>query len=79
MKKSQKNIMNVLSSEILNLIRLNKEESQNYCVNLLEVYEDIEFVHLILEYCQGGNLKNHLQAYLQEDSFDNLIEEDIIE
>ena len=53
--------MNVLPCEILNLIKINIEESNNYCVKLFEVYEDKEFVHLVLEYCHGETLRNHLQ------------------
>lgn len=68
--------MNVLPSEILNLIRLNQEESNNYCVKLIEVYEDPEFVHLILEYCQGGSLKQHLDLLRHQDSFDELAHEE---
>ena len=73
MKKSQKNVMSILPSEIINLIRINQEESNNYCIRLFEVYEDSEFVHLILEYSHGGNLKHHLQEFIQDDdSFDEL-------
>ena len=68
--------MNVLPCEILNLIKINIEESNNYCVKLFEVYEDKEFVHLVLEYCHGETLRNHLQSITQDDSFDDLPEED---
>lgn len=65
--------MSILPSEIINLLLINKEESNNYSVKLFEVYEDSEFVHLVLEMCKGENLKYHLEAYNeQNDSFDDI-------
>lgn len=40
-----------------------KMQSSNYdhkCIKLYDVYEDDEFVHLVMEYCKHGSLQQLL-------------------
>jgi serine/threonine protein kinase len=56
----------VIPSEILNLIKINQAYSctskPSSIVKLLEVYEEEEYVHLVMEYCPGGALGELFQS-----------------
>jgi len=61
LKKTQINVNDyVIPTEILNLIKVNqatKEVNSAKClVHLHEVFEDDEYVHLVMDYCSGGSL-----------------------
>ena len=59
LKKSQANVEEkILPNEIINLVNVqmaHKEDSlPHQCVKLYEVFEDSEYVHLVMEYIKGG-------------------------
>lgn len=55
----------ILPNEILNLIKIHQTQKENgdcpSCIRLYEVFEDEEFVHLVMEYCSAGSLNRIIQ------------------
>lgn len=49
----------ILQNEIVHMIKMQNDEN-NKCIKLLDVYEDDEFVHLVMEYCKCGSLQQLL-------------------
>jgi serine/threonine protein kinase len=51
----------VMPNEILSLIRINSAPKELYSekclIKLYEVYEEEEYVHLVMDYCEGGSLR----------------------
>lgn len=61
-----------MPSEILSLTRIyqaQKEDTHSRnCVRLYEVYEDDEFVHMVLENCRGNSMSHLIQMQTDEEN-----------
>jgi serine/threonine protein kinase len=52
---------------MINQMQKEESHSQN-CVRLYDVYEDYEFVHLVMENCQGNSISQILQMQSDEEN-----------
>jgi calcium-dependent protein kinase len=58
-------------NEVLSLARIQQvqiDDTSPNCVRLFDVYEDTEFVHLVMENCQGDSLSHILQMQTDEEN-----------
>jgi len=64
----------VLANEILNLITIQQAHSDDNLplpsVRLYDVYEDSEYVHLVMENCKGGSIAKIISPEPDSDGCD---------
>jgi serine/threonine protein kinase len=66
LKKSQRNVEeSIVPNEVLSLTRIHQTQREDshcqHCVRIFDVYEDDEFVHLVLENCRGDPISHVLE------------------
>ena len=73
LKKSQLNVeTSILQNEILSLIKIQRaamsnQNFENCVIRLHDVYEDKEYVHMVLENSKGCSLQEAITSQIQDE------------